>query len=71
MKIMVPCGASSNNRASVGQPSAAFWPPLRPSAAWGWVLSVGTGLPPQTPPARARRRLQWLSRNNSELIAKR
>ena len=32
------------------RPSAAIGAHQRPSAACGWVLSVGTGLPPQTPP---------------------
>ena len=33
------------------RPSAAFRGHRRPSAPCGWVLSVGTGLPPQTPPS--------------------
>jgi len=49
-KISVSCEASSKNRTSVGQRSAAICSLLPPSAPWGWVLSVGTGLRPQTPP---------------------
>ena len=33
-----------------GQCRTAFDSLLPPSAPWGWVLSVGAGLPPQTPP---------------------
>ena len=42
--------ASSKNRTSLPQPSAAIGGHRRPSAPAGWYLSVGTGLPPQTPP---------------------
>ena len=35
---------------SLRPPSAPIGPPPQPSAACGWVSSVGTGLPPQTPP---------------------
>ena len=50
LKTAVSRGASSKNRTSVPTRSAAFGPPRRPSPACGWELSVGTGLPPQTPP---------------------
>ena len=52
--------ASSKNRTrvptrsapigSLRRPSAAFGGHRQPSAPAGWELSVGTGLPPQTPP---------------------
>ena len=38
------------NRTSLGQPSGSLRAHPQPSAPCGWVLSVGAGLPPQTPP---------------------
>jgi len=62
MKILVSCEASLKNRASVGQPSAAFWPPLAPlcgllapSAARSLLAPSAAFWPPRRPGGVKRR----------------